>query len=146
MGDLSNGHDCNVFIHTFAGELIAKYRSPFLDETFEENVRYYVMADNNWEVGLYAAVATGHGAVEETFRLERMPLFAPTADDIAWVIAQELGLSEEQVQRRLEEGAEALEREEEKYRTQIEKEVAEELEVPSSQGPVAANATVRIDD
>ena len=132
MGDLSNGHDCNVFIRTFADDLIKKYRSQLLDAALTEQVRYHVMADGNWEVGLYATVKTGkvtdEKEEEEHFRLEQMPLFAPTADDSVSIIAEELDISEEEAARRLHEKVVEMEREEKEYRTQAEREVEEELE------------------
>lgn len=132
MGDIANGYDCDVFICAFSEALVAKYRSPLLDGTFEERVRYYVKADDNWEVGLYAAVQTTRvstgEADEEHFRLEGMPLFAPTADDIITIIAEELDISEEEATRRIEAQAAEMEREEKERRAAIEREVAQGLE------------------
>lgn len=133
MGDLAAGHSCDVFIYTFADDLVAKYRSPFLDEVFGDRVRYYVMADDSFQVGLYAAVKAGKTttdgkAEEEHFRLERMRLFYPPADDIAAATAEELELSEEEVQRRLEKGEADMEREEREYNEQIERQISEDLE------------------
>lgn len=132
MGDIANGYTCDVFICTFADDLIAKYRSPLLDATFENRVRYYVQADSNWEVGLYAALSTTRvdtGAVdEEHFRLEGMPLFTPTADDIVTTIAEELDISEEEATRRLEEKVAEMEREERERHATIERAIAQDLE------------------
>lgn len=136
MGDSADGYSCDTFVYAFADDLVAKFRSPFLDETFGDRVRYYVMADDNFQVGLYARVKTEHMltidgqqvAEVEHFRLERMPLFFPTADDIAWVIAQQLELSEEEAQRRLDQAMEDMAREEQEHQEEVERQVAEELE------------------
>jgi hypothetical protein len=139
MGDIANGYHCDVFIFTFADALIAKYRSPLLDATFGDLVRYYVQADLNWEVGLYAALKTTRVSTgepdEEHFRLEGMPLFAPTADDIIAVIAEGLDISEEEAERRLKEKAAEMEREEKEYRARAEREVEEELEGEEDEEP-----------
>jgi peroxiredoxin family protein len=105
MGDLANGHACNAFITAFAEDIIKKYRSPLLDQTFGEKVRYYVMADDNWEVHLYAAVASGADS-EEKFQLAGAPIFCPTSDDIIEQTAEALELDEDEVERRLEKAAE----------------------------------------
>ena len=104
MGELASGHACDAFIVAFADDIVAKFRSKLLDETFGSKVRYYVMADLNWEVRLHAAVATGNGS-EETFLLAGAPIFCPTADDIVEQAAEALELDEAEVRRRLEEAA-----------------------------------------
>ena len=76
MGDSANGHACDAFITAFADDIVKKFRSRLLDQTFGDKVRYYVMADDNWEVHLYAAVATGGGR-GETFVLTDAPISAP---------------------------------------------------------------------
>ena len=104
MGDLANGHACDAFILAFANDIVTKYRSELLDRSFVDKVRYYVMADDNWEARLYAAVATGGGG-EETFLLADAPIFCPTSDDIIEQTAEALQLEEEEVERRLEKAA-----------------------------------------
>jgi hypothetical protein len=136
MGDLANGHACDVFIYAFADDLVAKYRSPFLDETFGERVKYHVSADDNFQVGLYARMKTGHMVTAngemldevEHFRLERMPLFAPTADDIAWAIAYHLDISEQEATQRLEKAEADMARKEREHQEEIEQQVAEEFD------------------
>lgn len=118
MGDLSNGSECDAFIMAFTDDIIRKYRSEFLDRKFEDQVRYYVMADDNWEVHLYAAIKTGVCACEDEheleahFRVESAPTFCPTSDDSVRVTAEEFDIEEDEVERRLEKGAEDAERHE----------------------------------
>jgi hypothetical protein len=104
MGDLANGHDCDAFILAFADDIVTKFRSKLLDQTFGDKVRYYVMADANWEAHLYAAVATS-GDSEETFLLADGPTFCPTSDDIIEQAAEALELDEDEARRRLENAA-----------------------------------------
>jgi hypothetical protein len=104
MGDLANGHACDAFILAFADDIVTKFRSRLLDQTFGDKVRYYVVADTNWEVRLHAAVATGGGG-EETFLLAGTPIFCPTSDDIIEQAAEALGLDDDEGRRRLEEAA-----------------------------------------
>ena len=117
MGDLANGHDCDAFICAFADNIVQEHRSQFLDKTFRDKVRYYVAADDNWEVHLYAAIETGEietegDEVEAHFRVEDAPVFCPTSDDIIDQVMREFpALDEEEVERRLEQGREESERE-----------------------------------
>jgi hypothetical protein len=101
MGNLANGHACDAFILAFADDIVEKFRSKLLDQTFGDKVRYYVMADDNWEARLYAAVATGAEG-EETFMLTDAPIFCPTSDDIVEQIAEALEIGEDEARRRLE--------------------------------------------
>jgi hypothetical protein len=101
VGDLANGHACDAFIVAFGDDIVTKFRSKLLDRTFGNKVRYYVMADTNWEVRLYAAVTTGAEG-EETFILAGAPIFCPTSDDIIEQAAEELELAEAEARRRLE--------------------------------------------
>lgn len=103
MGDLANGHACDAFILAFADDIVTKFRSKLLDQTFGDKVRYYVMADANWEVHLYAAVVADGG--EETFLLAGAPIFCPTSDDIIEQTAEALELDEDEAGRRLEKAA-----------------------------------------
>jgi CRISPR/Cas system-associated protein Csx1 len=104
MGDLANGHDCDAFIEAFAQDMISKYRSEFLDRTFEDRVSYYVMADENWEVHLYAAIKTGiiedDEEIEEHVRVEHARPFYPTSDDIIDQIVEAFDISEQEAERR----------------------------------------------
>lgn len=100
MGDLANGHDCDAFINAFANDVVKKYRSEFLDLHFGERTRYYVMADDNWAVHLYAAIEDATG--EAHFRVESARAFYPTSDDIIETVAEEFDLTEEGVKARLE--------------------------------------------
>jgi hypothetical protein len=93
---------------------VTKFRSKLLDETFGDKVRYYVMADTNWEVRLHAAIATGAGN-EETFILADTPIFCPASDDIIEQAAKALELDEGEAERRLEKGAEDAVREAERF-------------------------------
>ena len=101
MGDLAKGHSCDAFIVAFASDIVKKFRSKLLDETFGDKVRYYVMADDNWEVHLYAAVAAGADG-EEKFQLVDAPIFCPSSDDIVEQTAEVLELEEDEVRRRLQ--------------------------------------------
>lgn len=106
MGDLANGHACDAFILAFTGAIVKKFRSKLLDQTFGNKVRYFVMADDNWEVHLYATVVTGPDT-NEKFQLADAPIFCPSSDDVIDQTAATLGIEEEEVERRLA-GAERL--------------------------------------
>ncbi len=105
MGDLVDGHACNKVIIAFADEIITKYRSPFLDKTFGDKVRYYVKADDNWCVRLYAAIDVGNDE-EEHFRVENSPDFYGPSDSIIDEVARYLPFTTEEVERRLQAAAE----------------------------------------
>jgi hypothetical protein len=113
VGDLASGHACDAFVLALADDIVTKFRSQLLDQTFGDKVRYYVMADTNWEVRLYAAIATGAGS-EERFLLADAPIFWPTSDDIVEQAAEALELDEEEVRRRLERRAQEAELEAER--------------------------------
>ena len=100
MGDLANGHECDAFITAFARDIVEKFRSKLLDRTFGDRVRYVVMADDNWEVHLYADVWVEEEP-SERFQLGE-PNFFPTSDDIVDQTAEVLELDKDEVRRRLE--------------------------------------------
>lgn len=110
MGDLANAYACDTLIDAFASDIIQKYRSRFLDKTFGDKVRYYVMADDNWRVRLYAAIDVGNHK-EEHFRVEGSPDFYGPSDSIVDEVATAFpDLSEDEVERRLKRGGEEAER------------------------------------
>jgi hypothetical protein len=119
MGDLANGYACDAFIRAFADDIVKKFRSGFLDRSFGDKVRYYVVADaNSWSVDLYAAIETGMivggNAEEEHFRVESAPAFYPTSDSIEWEAAKALGITEEDAEARLGKAREEIHRETER--------------------------------
>jgi hypothetical protein len=118
MGDLVDGHSCDAFICAFAEDVVQMYRSPFLDKMFGANVRYYVRADDNWEVHLYVTIQTGEtdeeGEVEEHFRVEGARPFFPTSDDIVSQVTAAFSITPEEAEERLESGSEEAERERER--------------------------------
>ena len=118
MGDRVNGYACDAFIRAFADDIVRKYRSPLLDQTFGDEVGYYVAADDNWEVHLYARVKekiAKDGDEHEKFfhfRVESGPAFFPTSDDIVEQMTHVFPeLDEKEVERRLARGREESDRE-----------------------------------
>jgi hypothetical protein len=119
VGDLADGHACDAFILAFADDIIKRYRSKLLDQTFGERVRYYVAADEDWSVRLFAAIAKsepGEDKAEEHFCLEHATRFFPTSDDIVDQVLREFSdLSEDDVKRRLQQGGEEAQREADRF-------------------------------
>lgn len=108
MGDHADGHACDKVITAFAADIIRMFRSELLDLHFEGVIEYYVEADDNWEVHLYAEVKEGAGP-KHTFRIEAAPTLYPRSDSVAAEIASALHLSEEEVEKRLIAAGESLE-------------------------------------
>ena len=119
MGDLANGHACDAFILAFADDIINRYRSKLLDQTFGERVRYYVAADEDWSVRLFAAIQMDESRTdkaEEHFCLEHATRFFPTSDDIVDQVLREFpDLGEDEVKRRLQQGGEEAQQEAELF-------------------------------
>jgi hypothetical protein len=119
VGDLANGHACDAFILAFGDDIIDRYRSKLLDETFGERVRYYVAADEDWSVRLFAAITKSEGGedkAEEHFCLEHATRFFPTSDDIVDQVLREFSdLDKHEAERRLAQGEEEAQREAERF-------------------------------
>lgn len=108
MGDAANGHDCDRVITAFADDIVRMFRSELLDLHFGGVISYYVEADDNWEVHLYAEIKRD-GETKHTFRVEAAPTLFPCSDNIAYEIASALHLSEEEVEKRLAQAEKLLE-------------------------------------
>ena len=108
MGESADGYACNALILAFGDDIIAKFRSRMLDAAFGDKVRFYVMADDNACVRLYAAIDMRPADDdEEHFRVEGSPDFYGPSDSIVEEIMQAFpGLGSEEVERRLAAGAE----------------------------------------
>jgi hypothetical protein len=89
----------------FSSDIVEKFRSEILDQTFGDEVRYYVGVDDAWVVHLFAVVEA-EGKKEE-FQLSE-PDFFPTAEDIVDQAVRAFDVDEDEVRRRLEKAREGL--------------------------------------
>jgi hypothetical protein len=116
MGDVVWGSACDALINAFEDDLIKKFRSPLLDHTFGDRVRYFLWENTNtspWSVELLAGVETGEidektkESKEEFFRVDAMPVFFPGDNDtITEDIARALDIEDDEARRRYEKAEE----------------------------------------
>jgi len=101
VGDIARGDACDKFIEEFGPDIITRYRSVLLDQTFGEKVSYYIGVDDmSGAINLHAVVRSD---VAEEFQIISAPSFYLTVeeDDLVQQVVNAFGLDEDEAQGRL---------------------------------------------